>query len=781
MKRLKKFRGDKLSMKRDILILSLMVIFLAVPIVSAQDINITQPSTNETLLAEMRDFYVYGIYPAAVTNPGDIKIEVFPGDSATGTPIRVVQSQVDPVTGITNESVIDTTYANGTRKNNVMVPDLVKAPGSILDTTNKVVVTNYYYMGLILGGVTKDFDTNYKDGTGLALTDLKAGNYTIKVTGLSGNLAGQVASETVTFGLTNATLGSFRNIPNKNAMIQYTITHNRRTYFDWFPGYFTDPIDSNKWYEAPQRWTPNNGIEVVNDRPGTLIDTSVVANNTMFIYNINSASATYGVELASILKYNLQDNQNTTFLYYENGEPVLTYNDSRGAPQQVTSALRQFSGSSRLALTRLEVRDPASISFENLYDPNDTTWKWAYTDLSGTISINKGQTFTIYGVAKPIPSTVSSTSTPYRFAINNRTSYLVCNITDANGNLVLTSTHEVNLSRYYNNYPGSSNPYQKFNSLFEFGSEFTTLNTPGTYTIFLNGTDVSGSTVTGATATFTVHVLPGALPDGGSDNAPPSGNPQVVIKPGAHAKEPIFFAFTVPSATGNMAVLSVMLYPSHDIGEVECIVQPVTPGTPLQITDRAVAGYESITMNWINPGAINYADIMFSVNRAWLTEHALAPDDVVMLRYADNQWTELPTKLDHTTDEMSYYIATTPGFSYFAIADKARATGASVNGTVTAMGSAGISSAKSTSTVQMNRPAASVPTGVLTLPPTPVLTPVVSPAQLTVKDLFFPNHGPALITIVVWAVVILIIIIAIILIRRWWIRRQNPSLFRKYD
>ena len=85
-------------------------------------------------------------------------------------------------------------------------------------------------------------------------------------------------------------------------------------YYDWFPGYFTDPDNSTVSWESPRRWTPNNGIEVVNDRPGTLIDTPAVADNAMFIYNINSQSTSYGVELAGILKYGLADSPNTTFL-----------------------------------------------------------------------------------------------------------------------------------------------------------------------------------------------------------------------------------------------------------------------------------------------------------------------------------------------------------------------------------------------------------------------------------------------------------------------------------
>ena len=139
---------------------------VSVPAAGAiQNLVITQPSANETLLAEERDFYVYGIFTGSVADPGDFRIEVYPGDAVSGTPVRVIQSQVDPVSGITNASVINQTYCTVTgyctRNNSAMVPDLVESPGGILDTTNKLVVTNRYYLGMIQGGVTKGFDTNY--------------------------------------------------------------------------------------------------------------------------------------------------------------------------------------------------------------------------------------------------------------------------------------------------------------------------------------------------------------------------------------------------------------------------------------------------------------------------------------------------------------------------------------------------------------------------------------------------------------------------------------------
>ena len=499
-------------MKRVAVIFLVFSLLVLVPAAyAANDLVITQPSVNETLFAEMRDFYVYGIFPnSPLATPGDVEIELFPRSSCTfsspvqctGSPLRQIESHVDPVTGTTNQSCLNLTFVNGVTVGGGYVPDIVENPdgSNFTDPNDKVVVTDGYYAGLVLGGVTKTYNTTYKDSSGATLQDLTAGDYTILVSGLTRSLSGQVTSENITFGITNTALGTNRPPDNKNARINYAIQHGLRTYFDAFPGYFSD--GGSNWSNFVARAYPNNGIEVVNDLSGTVLDTIAVANNTMFLYNINSASTTYSVELAPILKYNLQDSANTTFLYYSNGEPYLTYNDTTGTPRNIASTILPFTGTNRLALTRVEVRAPLPTSYENLYDPNDTTQQTVYTDLSGGVTLNQGQEFIVFGVTKPIASAVTTTQYPYWYSISNRTSLIAYTIKDSGGSTLLTASHDVNLSRYFS--PGSTTRY---NSLFEFGSEFTTLSTPGTYQVSLVGMDISGNTVPGTSASFSVTVL----------------------------------------------------------------------------------------------------------------------------------------------------------------------------------------------------------------------------------------------------------------------------------
>jgi hypothetical protein len=130
-----------------------------------------------------------GIFSEGVQVPGNIRIELFRGETASGTPIRTLESQVDDETGVTPESAIEQNYPDGVAHNLDKAPDLVNDPGGFYYPGNKVLVTEDYYGGIILGGATKDFDTDYTDAAGNQLQDLTEGVYTLKVTGLSGDIA----------------------------------------------------------------------------------------------------------------------------------------------------------------------------------------------------------------------------------------------------------------------------------------------------------------------------------------------------------------------------------------------------------------------------------------------------------------------------------------------------------------------------------------------------------------------------------------------------------------
>ncbi|MEN6611016.1 MAG: PGF-pre-PGF domain-containing protein, partial [Methanoregulaceae archaeon] len=106
------------------------------------------------------------------------------------------------------------------------------------------------------------------------------------------------------------------------------------------------------------------------------------------------------------------------------------------------------------------------------------------------------------------------------------------------------------------------------------------------------------------------------------------------------------------------------------------------------------------------------AVITFALDGTWMKSYGLTPADIVMLRNHDGAWTELPTKFDHLDGNTYYFTATTPGFSYFAVASR--------------VGSAATATATPT-TKATSVPAAAVTTAV----PVHTVTAKVTTAQTT--------------------------------------------------
>ncbi|MCM2466407.1 hypothetical protein DIC75_08850 [Methanoculleus sp. CWC-02] len=144
---------------------------------------------------------------------------------------------------------------------------------------------------------------------------------------------------------------------------------------------------------------------------------------------------------------------------------------------------------------------------------------------------------------------------------------------------------------------------------------------------------------------------------------------------------------------------------------------------------------------------ITAATITFSVPAAWLEEHGLSAEDIVLYHHNGAAWTALPTTAGATENGQVTFTATSPGFSLFAICGVEQA-GAVITPT-----------AATTTSRAVAEPTAEQTTAVLPQPA--------------------PEFPLPMIALVTGAV--LVLAGAGYLIRRWWMRRQNPALFRNYD
>lgn len=269
----------------------------------------------------------------------------------------------------------------------------------------------------------------------------------------------------------------------------------------------------------------------------------------------------------------------------------------------------------------------------------------------------------------------------------------------------------------------------------------TTAGNSGDSSSSLGSTDSSGSTVGTAPASNAAGTV--SL----SFNQQPAGNSQVGV---SHVQ------ISTGTQTESFAVTA----------------QTVSLGDAMQVQGQPVAGYLQISPVGVPRGTITSGTITFVVSGAWLTANNIAPANVELMRYSNNQWNALPTTFVSQSGNNYYFSAVTPGFSYFAITVKQQDT-TTANATVTGAAAEGtLLPAKATLTGGIPVISTAIPvTG------TPVATqttvpPSVSPATV---------GGFSAMTLGIAIAVLVIIVIAAFLIRRWWIRRQNPALFKKLD
>jgi PGF-pre-PGF domain-containing protein len=287
----------------------------------------------------------------------------------------------------------------------------------------------------------------------------------------------------------------------------------------------------------------------------------------------------------------------------------------------------------------------------------------------------------------------------------------------------------------------------------------------GTYTVSLNATNAAGSNTLMRVDYITVNAAPAPTPapsggsssgTGSSSSSSPGAGTSTAAMPGAARGETITLVFNQPTTSAApVAVQQVQVVPSEGVGPVEMQAVSIVPEVSMQVRDREVIGYKRIEPLGFKPGAISHGRITFTVISAWLAAHHVTPAQIVMERYHENQWAEVPTRFDHEKDGVSYFIADTPGFSYFAITVKPPA------GSITAVPTP--SPATTPLQARVQGTIETVVTGTTSAPPAPVSPPLAG--------------NP----VVAGIVILVAVALAAFSIRRWWIRRQNPALFRELD
>jgi len=488
----------------------------------------------------------------------------------------------------------------------------------------------------------------------------------------------------------------------------------------------------------------------------------------------NAYSPVIGTHTFSTHTFDNSGNVNTTWVnlsFFTKEYPGCTENWTCDTCSRLSTPVAAFSANPTSGIV------PLTVLFTDNSTNTPTAWNWSFGDgnysaiqnpvhtyvSAGTFTVSlnasnsAGNNISIKsnyidGIGRIIPPTGSFTGIPTTGAVP-----LTVQFTDTS----IGSPTSWNWSFGDGSYSTARNPLH-------------TYLVNGTFTVSLNATNSAGSNTATRADYIVVSTKPPVTPTPLSRD---SDTPRFVPSTGA-ARETGTRAgerITIPF-DGNLeaddsvpvVVVAISLVPSVDIQGVMVSAIKAPVGLTTKIPGNPPAYYLDINIQWIREDVVKEGDIRFSVDDGWLKDQGIAPIDLVMTRYYDNTWGELPTRMEKYSNGRYYYVATTPGFSYFAVTRK----GAGVPTTAPTLTSLATITRQITSESTTMATTRQVTSAVRTKPVTTTTVPPVSAAESPEFPIIWIVYGVAGLTG---------FIVIIVFVRRWWIRRQNPALFRKYD
>lgn len=487
----------------------------------AAAVSLIQPSGEEAMLAPQRDFVIIGRLED-IDVPADVRVELFDNKNKL---LRRVTSQVNKVSGITDKEQLKLDYEHGkyylSDNNESLIanppPDIVAGSDGkrLNDPTNKAVVNREReFAALILGGVSKRFDTDYSDAELGNYHDLKPGRYMLKVTAVNANdgtVLAELKQKMTLVGSENIVFGRFSpdqssGYAHKEKLFEFAAAGEARLLRDSLPGYWSRPATGSMpevFYEIPLRWRLNDAKEYLSAKKVHGV-----------IYNISEGSATQSVEIGSLIAGDYIDNplkkdHKVNLYYYDIGDVDVEYLDSTGRQVQADGKIVPFPSEGEKyrqhMITRVEIRPVAVQTLENDYWPKDSH-KYVDFDITDGVAIKRGEYISLYGVTAPIRTNDYARAkdddvfTAGSYVVNNRIMNIKYTIITPEGARIEVMK-PVGLKRHYfvNKIARSMYEYKHI-----LGSDV--FSTAGKYTVGVVGCDKNGQAVDRTAEEFNVVV-----------------------------------------------------------------------------------------------------------------------------------------------------------------------------------------------------------------------------------------------------------------------------------
>jgi PGF-pre-PGF domain-containing protein len=199
------------------------------------------------------------------------------------------------------------------------------------------------------------------------------------------------------------------------------------------------------------------------------------------------------------------------------------------------------------------------------------------------------------------------------------------------------------------------------------------------YSITISSSSSSSSTST----TNVTTTLPPVLPPQPTTQPPTEEQPAPAVPVSVVSSQPSTVTFQINTAANEPLVIDVpkmaagvaqttgiskiSIVTKTGLSNVQVSIKPVEKPAEIPNPDKKVLNYIEINFGSSNEN-IQSAKITFSLKKSDIRKQNIDSGTIKLLRYANGQWQELETKLGFEDLDTLTFEATTPGFSYFAIA-----------------------------------------------------------------------------------------------------------------
>ncbi|MCK4590042.1 MAG: PGF-pre-PGF domain-containing protein, partial [Nanoarchaeota archaeon] len=250
----------------------------------------------------------------------------------------------------------------------------------------------------------------------------------------------------------------------------------------------------------------------------------------------------------------------------------------------------------------------------------------------------------------------------------------VSSITSSGGTLTINVTDNLGVNAC--TYSGAGTGAVTISTAPNYTATLTGLSASTTYNVSVNCTDMAGNfdgsqslnfTTIAATTTTTTTTTTSTSTSGSGGSISRSLSGQFAQQVWGHLEEGEIAE--LPIDNGEIGFTKVEFKTKKELYSSNMkVIKVVQLPSNVDSHEKPAYKYIEIRTGNLEEKNIEEAKINFKVAKSWLTENNLNQENIALFRHVNENWIQLTTTLGQDDGEFIHYTASTPGFSYFAIA-----------------------------------------------------------------------------------------------------------------